>query len=350
MIGKEINIKTYENFIKKVYKDESTIANKINLIKLVTSKDFRANSFQKLIGVYENDSLLCVSLAIIHKNKVEQITLGFFEALPQEYKAVSILIQYCMDLGQKKGTTTMVIGMEGHCNNGLGFSLDEKSSSFGETKTPLYYEDYFKEFKKINLLSFQENTENIRVKLTKDMQILEGKNDIQLEYADFSLRGFKETIKRYTELNNKIFISHRYYFKREYQEDYQLFRQMLPLLKKENLIFAKIGNIDIGFILWYPDFNELSQKNGVGLGTVIKYKLLRQKILKAKVVEIGVLSKFQNQGAAVILLDKALSCIKKGTKNIISSWILESNKSSVLITKRYCPNLYKRYCYYEKRI
>ena len=175
--------------------------------------------------------------------------------------------------------------------------------------------------------------------------------NVSLEKSDFGINGFKETMRRYTDLNNCIFINHRYYFKRDYEEDYDLFNSMRPLLKNENLIFAKRNGVDVGFMLWYPDFNCYVPKGkGAGISTFLKYRILKISPSIAKVVEIGLVDSERNSGLILMLFAKAIFYANKykGIKKVTSGWILDENTPSKNITKRYTKNLNKEFVTYEK--
>jgi len=140
---------------------------------------------------------------------------------------------------------------------------------------------------------------------------------------------------------------------RSYREDYHLFHSMRPLLKNENLIFAKKADKYIGFILWYPDFNELVAKgSGVGVLTFIKYKLFGKHPKAAKVVEIGIIDNYRNSSIMLMLFAKAIEAANryKNLNKILSSWILDENIPSKNTTQRYTKKPYKEFVTYEKDI
>jgi hypothetical protein len=59
---------------------------------------------------------------------------------------------------------------------------------------------------------------------------------------------------------------------RSAEEDYELFSPFRFLLKEENLLFAEEDGRAVGFLLWYPDFNQLaSPGESFGLRHVLAY-------------------------------------------------------------------------------
>ena len=350
----EITLKEYTKFSDGIYSNDRNYKdNKKGTMNIVVSQNrsFYKNSRQKIIAVKEDGKILSSCVLIIHNNEKQVLSVAYFEALEHSEKAVNMLLQYAEQYGSDNGCEKIVIGLDGHINNGLAFATSNKSPSFGESYNPSYYNDYFKDYNPVKLVSFTENIKLVKQKINEDMEKFKSRKDkITLEFADFK-NNFEGTMKRYTDLNNEIFPQHRYYFKREYQEDYELFDDMRPLLKNQNLIFAKCDGKDIGFVLWYPDFNELVKpKKGASVSTYIKYKILNQNPKSAKMVEIGVNRKYRLYGAILFLFNAALENVDKSVSEIFSSWILDENCSSKSITQRYVKNHYKDYMAYEKQL
>lgn len=350
----KISLKEYLLFYKNVYKEDRNFKdNKSGLIKIVCGegRPFLANSKQEVIAVKEGGNIFCACALVIHKNAPNMLSFAFFEALPNCQEAVDILIDYASKFGRKNCCGQMIVSLDGHINNGVSFPSSDSKPSFGESYCPLYYHSYFNNLNKVKFTSFYEAVNLVDTCIARDLLKLEKlKGNMTIEYADFA-SDFNNTMRRYTDLNNEIFANHKYYFRREYSEDYDLFYDMRPLLKNENLIFAKRDGKDIGFILWYPDYNELI---GVGKGasilTFIKYKILKQMPTTAKVVEIGIAAKYSHFGTSLFLLNAAIEKISKNTKKIVSSWILDENIRSKAISQRYVKKHYKDYFAYEKEL
>ena len=350
----KISLKDFLSFYKLTYKNDRNFKdNKTSLIKIVCSENrsFFASSKQETIAVKDGGKTVCACVLIIHKNAAEMLSVAFFEALPGSESAVNMLLEYAGQYGRQNKCRQMVISLDGHVNNGISFPAGEGVPSFGESYCPQYYHDYFKNFDKIKFTSFYDEIDQVKARITQDLPKLEKlKENITLEYADFG-SGFAETMRRYTDLNNEIFADHKHYFHREYNEDYDLFYDMRPLLKNENLIFAKHEGKYVGFILWYPDFNELVPAGkGASAITLTKYKLFCQRPKTAKVVEIGVEEKYRRYGTILLLFDSAMKSTAANTNKILSSWILDENAKSKFITKRYTAKHYKDYYAYEKTI
>ena len=352
----DISKKEFLDFIKDLYKNDPFFKNnKKGIIDIVCNEkgEFYKNSKQKIVAVKKDSDILCQAVFIKHKN-YNAVSVAFFEAVQNCRDAVELLIFEAERFAKNNNCKKIIIGLDGHCNNSLGFSIfNDSFPSFGEAFTKPYYSDYFKDLKPIKFVSFCDSKDNVSNAVFKDIKKIEQKmHGFNFEYADFN--NFYKTMKEYTDLNNEIFADHNYYFYREYGEDLELFLSMKPLLKPENLIFAKKDGKNIGFILWYPDFNMLVRKGkGAGASTFLKYRLFKIYPKSAKVVEIGILKKYRNTGLILKLFHLAIEVVNKKYKNtnkIISSWIMDSNFQSKGVTRKYTQKPYKDFIIYEKEL
>ncbi len=354
-IEQQSSIKEFNRFARQIYRDEpGFIDNKSSLVTLLCRPNtaFYKNSRQQMICVKNGDETLCQAVLMKH-NQANELNIGFFDAKINTGEAVALLLQYAETIALTWGAYRIVVGLEGHCNNAVGFPLHPHPPiSFGESYGKAYYHDFFLDYEKIRLVSFKKEISAITGKLRDDIRIIENRTKgVTLEEADFSRSGFRKSIQRYTDLNNEIFRNHRYYYQRCYDEDLELFSSMKPLLRPNNLIFAKQDGADIGFVLWYPDFNQLVPKGGTaGISTLIRYKLLGHIPQRGKLVEIGLLPQYKRTGAVALLFLGALQAAGQKCTTMITSWILEENMPSELATQRYADEPYKEYCTYEKNL
>lgn len=360
----EITIKEYINFVKEVYKnDENFKDNKTSIIKLTTQGAFYNNSTQKIIAcknLVQNEkdsySILTASILIIHKNNPNSLYISFFEALPKSLEAVTIMLNHAKIYAQKHKCNCVYLGIDGHINNGFGFSTIEQSPAFGECYSPLYYLDYFRyqdDFEEIKAITHTSNLEHITKMTDKDVERFNSKkkNEILIEKSDMSQSGFKETIKRFTKLNNLCFSDDPFYYKRDYDEDYEIFKAMQPLLSNNNLLFATYNDIDIGFFFWYPDFNEFVAKGkSADVTTFIKYKILKKQPNLVKVVDMGVDKNHIRKAPILYLLNEGTHMVNSKSSLVQGSFVLDSNTKSKAMTSRYMDGLGKEYYIYECKL
>ncbi len=270
--------------------------------------------------------------------------LSFFESLANQLKAVQLLVDYGKQLVIKYSAKQLVVGIEGHCNNLLGLTKTNKHSiCFGQPYNHSYYCNYFLElgFNEHKYLYFEDQLSNIDYKL---LERLAKKSEKHLVMSNglFKFGKIKSSIDRYTKLRNVIFDSaeHHYFYQRPYQEDYELFKGLVPLLNKDSLIIARNSEgVDIGFILWYYDFYELSMK--LGVKDFINHKFLNKRPRRLQIVEIGVLPEYQNTGLVLALLKRVYDLnfgFSSQLELIMSSWIYEANLKSKNLTSKFIKN------------
>ena len=360
---------TYKRMLRKIYKDDPHYKNnKMGILDLVIDRKsyFKTHSIQQAMAVTGNGhkDVLCMALLICHEKSANQCYLAFFEALEQQKAAVASLVAYASDFAVSIGCSKLVIGLEGHVNYGLGLvnpsGIHEYQGypSFGEAYNPDYYTAYFNEIPGLTpkrFVSYEDSALKVSQRVYQYMERLGHKRQAYgFEYADFSNKHFKETMKRYTDLNNDIFDGFQPYYYRDIIEDQELFHSMRPLLDPENLIIIKKNGEDIGFILWYFDYNELVKVGRkAGISTFLKYRLLNRIPDTIKIVEIGVKASERRSPAILFLFDEVtkVSMAKHpGLKRLISSWIDETNQPSVMVTQKFAKEPYREYVIYEKEL
>ncbi|MHB1454783.1 MAG: GNAT family N-acetyltransferase [Saccharofermentanales bacterium] len=355
------SIRDYKKFIRRIYRHDPFFKdNKSGLIDIVCRPGgaFYRSTRQQMIAVTHDGQILCQCVLIRSSTSPDNMTVAFFEAAPDAAAAVDAMMAYAADAAKESGCIRLVVSLDGHYNYSVGFLKDGSDAfpSFGASYNPGYYHDYFAEgYDPVEYVSYYDSVEAVQARVDRSLPFVEGKTEnLVLSCADFSIAGFAGTIRRYTELNNRIFGEHRFYYSRTEEEDIELFGAMRLLLRPENLIFAFVDGRAAGFILWYPDFNEfVAPGNGAGLSTYLQYKVLGRSIRRVKVVEIGVLPEFEGSGIILLLFAEALEMGRKrfpDLETVMTSWILESNYKSKRITGRFLKQPYQRYLAYEKKL
>jgi GNAT superfamily N-acetyltransferase len=347
------NAREYEKDMLRFYKGDTFFKNnKKGIFHIVCNprSAFFHNTVQRMIGVSDGSEVLCQCVLIKHKAH-DAVSVSFFEAKQGVDAAVDKMMGIAIDFAVAHKAKRLEISLDGHCDYGIGFSCGtlDVPPLFGESYNPAFYHDYFNNgYAKIGLTSYTDSLDIIEARLGA----FRNQGGISIETADF--RGFQDTMKRYTDLCNTIFVGHRFCFHREYAEDLELFSGMKLLLSPYNLLFACREGEDIGFLLMYPDFNELvSAGKGAGVGTYLRHKILSLPFRTIKVVQIAVLPEFQTGGAAVRLFSEAVRRVRRHyptVERVVSSWILDENQKSSNMVSRIATQGYKRYIAYEKEI
>lgn len=350
--------KQFIKFRKRIYRKNSNfVDDNLGMIKQLFSGKtcFLDNKKVFPICVLDNESnIRCQCVCVYADGLSDYIQVCFFESLEDQFEAVEVMIKKVIEIGKKYGANKLVVGLNGHVNYGLGLLADhfDLKNSFGVSANPESYNDYFKkmEFNEVFLNTYLWSSS--RGNRLEPFRSIIDKIDSAYTFKFFDKNRFDYYSKIYTDLNNECFKNHRYYYKRNYNEDEEMLKELFCFMKPESLIFAFYGEKPVGFILWYPDFNELvSGGHSFGTWTYLKNLFLYKKIRKAKIVEIGVLKEYRNSGLAIGLVNQA--CLRIGELGIDkgeSSWILDENLDSNSICKAFCDGLYKRYVVYEKDI
>ncbi len=295
--------------------------------------------------VTEGDKILAVCTFAIVDRMADTLQICFFEALEQQEQAIDLIIDYGKALAKERGIKEILIGLDLHVNYGLGFLADHFNTpvSFGGAYNPPYYLEYFKKYatKEINLVSYLIDMHNFQFNLPQPLlERITSKYTVRK--ANF--KNLQETMETYTSLNNQAFQSHRFYYQRRKEEDLELFQDMKLLLKDENLLFLEFEGKPVGFMLWYPDFNELLKPGEkLGLKTLIKAKIFPNKIRRFKIVELGVIPEHQKRGGVLALLHKCHELVGGKYDLCESSWILEENMDSRGLGMRWGDLEYKHY-------
>lgn len=303
--------------------------------------------FQPLL-VTENGNVKAVcTLAVVDRlDQLLQIT--YFEALPHQEKAVELILQEADRVATQKGIPEISVGLNFHVNYGLGIltSHHDSTQSFGSAYHPPEYGEYFRPHadRIIHLTSYITNMKQFKLTVS-DRLMQRIKQQYTVRKADFS--NIKKEAQLYTNLNNAIFSDHPFYYPRRVQEDLELFKDFRLFLKPENLLFLEHQGQAIGFMLWYPDFNQLIPPGGsVGLSTLLKNFFLGSRIRQFKIVELGVLPSYQKTGAVLNLFDACHQLTKGRYQWCEAGWILEENIASTGFGKRWADKPYKKYQVY----
>lgn len=344
------------DFRKKLYSGQGIyVDNNYYMLKEIFSGklNFTKNMSVCPLMVTENGKIICCGITAYTKDLPEYIQLCFFESLPDRADAAEMLVRETEKIGKKHGCSKVVIGLYGHVNYGLGLldSHFEKKNSFSSPGNPAYYNDYFRSLgcSETGLSSYFTSKLDDRL---KRFDRLIAKLERSYEFRCFDKSRFTEYAKIYTDLNNSCFTEHRYYYKRCYEDDFEMLKTLFLFMKEDSLVFAYHNGKPVGFIMWYPDWNELAAP-GEAFGTKHFFlNLLKGKSIRTgKVMEYGVLKEYRSSGLPMALIKHVYDSMKKqGCVQMETSWILDENTDSNSFCKALCDETYKKYTVYEKDI
>lgn len=348
------NVANYLDLIKHIYTGNPYYRDtKSMLIKdFITGRDpfaARAELFATLVVDDDQISAIAACIFIVAENAKDMLQMAFFEALPHAKEAVNMLVAHAKTLAKSLNIAKIIIGMDGHMNYGLGLLTNHFDSplSFGNNYNPAYYIDYFKPLatRCHKMVSYRGKLSDFN--LTKYQRVLD-KIYRSYRFRTIDFKRFKDEIQRYTDLNNHIFTDHPLYFKREYDEDYALFKNLKLLMSPPQIIYAEQRGKVVGFLMWYPDFNQLVKPGcAPNALTVIKNKLFHSQIDTFKIVEIGLMPGHGGRGAIIGLFNECLKHTKERYTYYESSWIFEDNFRSNNLGIKWADATYKNYDVYE---
>lgn len=325
--------KTFLNFYKKQYLNNPLKRDSMSgLLKglLYGQSELCKSVDLEPLMVIDGDKIIMICMLAYAHRMPDYVQLGFFEAEELNMDAFQMILTKAESMAKHKKATKLSASLNIHVNYGLGFLASgyDKMQSFGMSHNPEFYHEFFEKtgFDAIEMVSYKKD-----MRLVESLISSETSNRLAERYnvREAYFNNFKKEIEIYTDVNNMSFNKHLFYYPRNKEEDYELFKDMKYLMKPENLLFVEKGGIPVGFMLWYPDYNQImSSSETVGLKTVIKNKLMSNKIDTFKIVEMGVVPGERNKGAILALFDYCFKCIKGKYDYMESGWILSDNFKS----------------------
>ncbi|HBC31395.1 MAG TPA: hypothetical protein DC024_09175 [Clostridiales bacterium] len=347
--------KVFLEFYKKQYLNNDlkrdTLSGMLKNILYGSSKLCSSVDTEPVMVVDNNEIIIISVLAYAHRMP-EYLQICFFESEKFNMDAFNLILNRAKDMAKEKNASWITGSLNIHVNYGLGFlsSGFDKKQTFGAPYNPEFYNDYFEKsgFETIHMVSYKKDMSNSPELINNDVRE-KLKELYTVRKTDF--RNFKKEIEIYTQINNEAFNEHLFYYTRKTEEDYELFKELKYLMNEENLIFVEKHGVPVGFLLWYPDFNEIINKNEtVGIKTVLKNKLFPHRIKTFKIVEIGVIPEERNKGAILALFDYCYKCINGRYDTMESSWILSDNLKSKSFGIKWADKESKHYKAYVKEI
>jgi hypothetical protein len=271
---------------------------------------------------------------LIHDQKLpEYVQVSFFEAQPGLTGVSSLIVESA----HKKFPlcSRIVIGLNGHLNYGAGILTGNFSEApvFGLPYNREYVQDYFPEFRKIPMVSYKFPFDPFIEYHRKFSDTADFKG---VTVRRLNKKKLRQETEIYTYLNNACFTSHPFWAERNVQEDFELFQPFRFLIREENLLFAEKDGKPIGFLLWYPDFNQLlNGQQHLGLKHVLQY-YLASPIDTFRFTEIAVLPEYRSSHAVQAMILYAIPYVAKlGIKYGEGGFIFGENTNSIAMTTRF---------------
>lgn len=295
--------------------------------------DFHRHATIHSYLILEEDSVVG-RFSLIHDQKLpEYVQASFFEAQQGLSGLANLIVEKARD--RFPNCKRIVFGLNGHLNYGAGMltSHFNEAPVFGLPYNLDYYQDYFSDFKKLPMVSYQFQVASF----IEYRQKMGNNPDFKgITVRKLNKKKLRQETEIYTCLNNACFTEHPFWADRTVQEDFELFYPFRFLIKEENLLFAEKDGKPIGFFLWYPDFNQLLHgQQHLGLKQVLKY-YFKSPIDTFRFTEIAVSPEYKNSHAVQAMILYAIPYIQKmGIKYGEGGFIFEENINSIVMTRRF---------------
>jgi hypothetical protein len=279
----------------------------------------------------DGDRVVGRALLIHDRNLPDYVQVGYFEAQPSLEGVKEALAARAREVFP--GVPRLVCGLGGHLNYSAGILVEgfAEPPLFGLGWNPPYYGAYFEGLRRRTMVSYRFDT--------RSFYALADRLAPRLRLGDVKIRTMQRRHLRrdariYTELNNACFQRHPYWSNRTPEEDFELLHPFRFLLREENLIFAEIHGRPVGFLLWYPDFNQLVSRphDTLGLRHVLRYRL-NNPIRAVRLTEVGVREEARIGPALGAMVVQMIRSVQKGPYDTCEGgFIFEENDPSIRMT------------------
>lgn len=338
----------YIKFIYDLYSDDDNWCD-MNLL-FVKNFLYQKDSFSKRVMVRpivikEDDKIKLECIFII--DETSEIKLSFLEFVPNAKEYFACLDGYARYLLSLFNKQKVIIGVNGQISYGLGILTGDYNQSFefNSNHNKDYYtkelDDFFPNIKKA--YSYKYTARNT-LSLLDDKALKRLYSRYQFRY--FNIKQFKKEILLFGKLCHESLKNTPYYADKTPYEMYELFKPLRFIIRKEDIIFVMKDGKEIGFIYTHPDYAELFDKPKINY---IKFflKFLFKRPQKIIYNAIGILPKYKRTGIAAALIDKSIRTRLKDDFESVSSFILEENVSSTLLSKNLAIGINKEFHLYE---
>lgn len=312
-----------------------------------------SKSIKTIPLMIKEDGIIIMSCVLANASRMDDyLQISFFESKVYNKEAFDMLYNKALETSKLWSTNKICASLNIHVNYGLGFLADSyhKPQSFGLAHNDEFIHTYFNDygFEPIHMVNFYKDMDKDFALINERMRERLGKR-YKVRSADFS--NMEEEAKVYTRINNDAFKDHLFYYERVEEEDLEIFKDFKLLLKKENLLFVEKDGVEVGFMLWYPDLHQImSQRETIGLKTLINNSLRNDKITKFKIVEMGVIKEEQKNGAILALFDHCFNLTKGKYKSFESGWVLKENIMSGNFGYKWSDGVEKNFVAYIKEL
>ncbi|MGD0153498.1 MAG: hypothetical protein ABSC17_07015 [Thermacetogeniaceae bacterium] len=349
VFGERLDPAKYIAFCREVYTDkalfrDSGLTNVLGMI-FYRRELMPGNAAISPLMVNSNGELQAACLLMVAQDQPGALQISYFEARENCQAAVDLLVDTARALCRKKGLDRIVIGLD----NMVGILIDhfDSPSCYGTRYNPAYYPDYFSKYHAREHLLTSYLIDLNRYSLAREQKIL---NRIGARFTcrTASWRRLGQETGIYTDLKNRCFTGQPFFALGSPEMNYQMFSSYRSLLSGQNLLILERDGAPAGYLLWFPDYNQLLKPGEVlSPETIRKYRFYGRAIDRFIITEIGVLPEYQGTGAILALFKKCLELTRGQYDWCETGWILDSNIKSKGFGIRWGDAEYKHYKIYE---
>jgi hypothetical protein len=343
---------SYIDFMLSIYKNNKYFKD----INIIFAKNFlfKEDLFSKKCDIYpilimEGSIILACTSLILYPASTE-VFLSFFEALPDQKKAVDEIIVYARKIAKENNKTKIVIGINGQVSYTVGLLANnyDKPQQFGSGYNPDYYIDYFEQQSLLRKEAVSYIYDFDKIKFNEQV--------LKQVYSDVSFRlldkwNFKRDILIFGDLCNRVLGETPYYIEKTKEEMYNSLRQLKFVLTESNLVFAMKDRKEVGFIFMHPDYNEfISGQKITPLKMLVGSLFKRKKVKTLLLNTIGVLPEYREYRTIIGLFNEAHKIVKDNYKRAVSTFIIKDNSKSDKLCSSFATGELNKYYIYELEV
>jgi ribosomal protein S18 acetylase RimI-like enzyme len=303
---------------------------------------------------------VATATAFYDQNYIEHVQekvgwLGYFEALPNEQNAVSLLFERVGDYLKSLGAEKIWGPMNGNIANAAGLLLTayNRDPIALMSYNPSYYAAYFRRndfvFQK-ELIAFSMDLLNEKLERKIDY-LLKKTEKTSLKFRHWNMTKFDENVSHLNRIYSESFKKHWGYTPQSDEEVKEIFESLRIVIEPRFIWFAELNEDTVGFVLCVPDYNPIVKnlKGNVNILTSLSFLRQKKKLKEARLIAIGVEKSARGHNVAPILVAKAYKeMMKLGYTTCEYSWVLDDNLSSQNVARKFYGDDYKKYGIYEK--
>ena len=272
----------YISFCQDIYRNnqffrDSGLTNTLRMIFYQGESFFRDAEITPVM-VTGGGEILAACLLIMTRSQPDMLQLSYFEALEDCQPAVDLLMETAVGFCKKSGLSRIVIGLD----NAIGILTDHFDCvpCYGTRYNPAYYPAYFDKYGAREYLLTSYLIDLNRFNLAREQKILNRiGNRFTCRTADWRRLGQVAAV--YTQLKNRCFAGQPFFVPGSVEMNYRMFSSYHSLMSGQNLLILERDGIPAGYLLWFPDYNQLLAPGAVmSLETFRSYRMRGQKIDK----------------------------------------------------------------------